>query len=271
MNYKACYCIISDKIFMNGIDYKTRAIVVRRRNLGEFDKIIVLLTEEYGKIQVVAKGLRKTINRMSGIFEPFMVVELVLKKGKSIDSVKEAKLIGNYSVLEKSLRDFGLTSFVLEVLEELIDESPKEIYKLILDYFDCFQRNRSQLKEENKMLVFVSSFLMSVLAVSGRLPILDDCWICGDEKVDNLYLTVDGVCHAGCKKEGAIFKKIDSVTYEYLKKVQQESCDQLLRDDFDLKTMRYIFSLCLFLVNDYLNKEIRSLKFLEQVFTQIKI
>ncbi|PIZ97846.1 MAG: DNA repair protein RecO, partial [Candidatus Levybacteria bacterium CG_4_10_14_0_2_um_filter_35_8] len=45
--------------------YKTEGIVIKRRNLGEADKILTIFTKRYGKIQVKAPGIRKINSRRS--------------------------------------------------------------------------------------------------------------------------------------------------------------------------------------------------------------
>src|SRR3970282_2206589 len=50
--------------------YKTEAIVLRGRRLGEADRILTLFTPTFGKIDAKAKGVRKTTSRMSGHLQP---------------------------------------------------------------------------------------------------------------------------------------------------------------------------------------------------------
>ena len=50
--------------------YKTPAIVLRQRKLGEADKIVTLYSANHGKLDAVAKGVRRTKSRMAGSPRP---------------------------------------------------------------------------------------------------------------------------------------------------------------------------------------------------------
>ena len=51
--------------------YKTEAIIIKRVKLGEADRIITFYTPHLGKLQGVAKGVRKITSKLGGHLEPF--------------------------------------------------------------------------------------------------------------------------------------------------------------------------------------------------------
>ena len=60
---------------------RTTAIVLRRTNYGEADRILQLLTPD-GKRSVMARGVRREKSRLAGGIELFAVCEVVLTEGK---------------------------------------------------------------------------------------------------------------------------------------------------------------------------------------------
>ena len=56
--------------------YRAQGIVLRHVEVGEADRILTLYTLEYGKVQAIAKGVRKLRSRKAGHLEPFSRVEL---------------------------------------------------------------------------------------------------------------------------------------------------------------------------------------------------
>lgn len=71
--------------------YTTEAIVLRRTNFGEADRILTLFTPSYGKVRAIAKGVRRTTSRLSGHLEPFTRTQLLLATGRDLDIVTQAE------------------------------------------------------------------------------------------------------------------------------------------------------------------------------------
>ena len=67
--------------------YRVQAIVLRRTDHGEADRLLTLFTSDRGKIRVNAKGARKPSSRKSGHVELFTHVDFMLAKGHQIDVV----------------------------------------------------------------------------------------------------------------------------------------------------------------------------------------
>lgn len=61
---------------------KTPAIVLRRTNYGEADRILQLLTPEQGKVSVMAKGVRREKSKLAGGIELFATCDVTIMPGK---------------------------------------------------------------------------------------------------------------------------------------------------------------------------------------------
>ena len=70
--------------------YRDEGVVLRTHKLGEADRIITLLTRQHGKVRAVAKGVRRTASKFGARLEPFMVVDVQLYEGRSLDIVTQA-------------------------------------------------------------------------------------------------------------------------------------------------------------------------------------
>lgn len=62
--------------------YRTRAIVLRRTNYAEADRIIQLLTPNHGKVSVMARGVRREKSKLAGGIELFALTDVTLSNGK---------------------------------------------------------------------------------------------------------------------------------------------------------------------------------------------
>jgi len=70
--------------------------VLRARPLGEADRVFTLLTRERGKLDAVAKGIRRPRSSMAGRLEPLAEVRVALHKGRSLDVITEARTISSH-------------------------------------------------------------------------------------------------------------------------------------------------------------------------------
>ena len=74
--------------------YRTCAIVLDKTKLKETDLILTLLARDGREIRAVAKGARKPGSRLAARCELFCTVDLLLAKGRSLDVVSQADLVG---------------------------------------------------------------------------------------------------------------------------------------------------------------------------------
>ena len=74
---------------------KTDAVVLRARNLRETSKFLTMYTEAYGKLTVVAKGVRQPKSRLGGVLEPFNIISVVLykKENRDVHYLSSAEII----------------------------------------------------------------------------------------------------------------------------------------------------------------------------------
>ena len=67
--------------------YRDNAVVLGSYKFGEADRVVVLLTENHGKIRAVAKGVRKTKSSIGARLEPMSHVDISLRSGRELDTV----------------------------------------------------------------------------------------------------------------------------------------------------------------------------------------
>lgn len=114
-------------------DLRTRAIVLRRTNYGETDRILNFLTPE-GKISALAKGVRKEKSRLAGGIELFSVTDVVVHQGRSnLGTLTSAKMISFYNNILSDLTRLELASECLRKVEKISEQVDNPEYFSILD------------------------------------------------------------------------------------------------------------------------------------------
>lgn len=99
---------------------RTSAIVLRRTNYGEADRILQLLTPE-GKISALARGVRRQNSKLAGSIELFSISDMVIRRGKSdLGIITSARAVHFYRHI---LEDYDRLEFGYEAIKQVSKSS----------------------------------------------------------------------------------------------------------------------------------------------------
>jgi len=101
--------------------YKIEGIVLKRRNLGEADRILTILSKESGKIAVIAPGVRRIPSRRSAHIELLNLSQLTLYSGSKtfMPIVTEAQTLEDFSGVKSDLQKIGYAYYICELINGL--------------------------------------------------------------------------------------------------------------------------------------------------------
>lgn len=195
--------------------YKTQAIVLKRKNFRESDKILTFYTLNYGKIIAIAKGAQKTKSKMAGYLEPFYLVDLRIVEGKKYNIISETKLIKSFKNIQKNLKKTILLYFIAEIIDKMVEENEKNP-----QIFYLLQKTLEYTNLAKKIDLILPYFIINFLEITGFKPILDFCIQCHlpiKEEKKAIYFSFKegGVLCNKCKKN--LNKKISLNTIKFLK------------------------------------------------------
>lgn len=249
---------------------KTLAYVIKRRNQGEASRVITLLTKDDGLVDVLARGIRKTNHRYAGLMQPFNLVGVVLRPTAIYHILEESTLVKPFSMLDEQLRGIGLGNVMLEVIYQACrDDESGRFFDLMNDYLTVYAVYFNELKKRENLLIFISSFILSVLAVAGRMPIVDGCWICGRERGDDWQATVGGFSHRNCGGDARVCCQIAKDTVKCMRLVGSLSCAELLKKDWQDRSAREILMVVLFWYQNFYERKMKSISFLDEIYQKI--
>ncbi len=154
--------------------YRDSGVVLRTYKLAESDRIIVLLTEEHGKVRAVAKGVRKTGSKFGGRLEPMSHIRLLLHEGRDLDIVNQVDTIDSVAPLMIDLDHITQGMAVLEAVDQMaMDREPNpQLYRMLVGALRTISTSDSPL--------VVPAFFWKLLALEGVRPELDVCVRCGE-------------------------------------------------------------------------------------------
>ena len=195
--------------------YRTEAIVLRRQDFGEADRLLTLFTPDRGKLRVVAKGIRKPRSRKAGHLELFTRVGLLLASGRDLDIVAQAQMTEAYRPLREDLVRGAHAHYAVELLDRFTPEHQEapELYQLLADMLGWL----SAAPPERASLI-ARYYELHVLALAGFQPELRTC-VAGGEKIvaEDQYFSVlqGGALCARCgeHRPGLIPVTVDGLRY----------------------------------------------------------
>ncbi|MFI5386325.1 MAG: DNA repair protein RecO [Fimbriimonadales bacterium] len=144
------------------------AIVLRRRDSGESDRRLTVLTSELGKIDIVAKGARKAGSRLAGSSDPLVVATFSLATGKKNLFITQTQPITSFRGLRT---DYERLSFALALCE---------LYSIVIPWeepfpeaFDLLNRSLKCVEKHEKPLVALVWAELQLFSLTGFLPAFD--------------------------------------------------------------------------------------------------
>jgi DNA repair protein RecO (recombination protein O) len=102
--------------------YRANAIVLRRLDYGETDRIYTVLSEGLGKLSIIAKGVRRPTSRIGPHLELLSVTQLMLARGRDLDVVSGAETLESHHRLRTDLAAFGVASHCAEITDRFLAE-----------------------------------------------------------------------------------------------------------------------------------------------------
>jgi len=106
--------------------FSTAAIVLKRANVGEADRVITLFTRDQGKLVCIAKGVRQITSSKRAYLEPGNYIKAFLVNTKSWPILTQAQLNDDFSTAKKDLAKIRQLEQILEIVDALFVENQAE-------------------------------------------------------------------------------------------------------------------------------------------------
>lgn len=251
---------------MRGRDrlYRTEALILRRSDFGEADRLLTLFTPRFGKRRVIAKGARKTTSRRAGHVELFNRAELQLATGRNLDIVTDAQIVDPYKQLHEELKRLSYAYYVAELLDKLTvdDEENRPVYDLLIATFDA-------LNSTAALDLAARYFELHLLNLLGYRPYLFDCAGCQEpltEEADRWSAAGGGMLCPRCAAREPQALVISLPAFKALRFLQREpiaATEQLVRLSEPLR--REIERVLRATLRPILERELKSVEFLDAV------
>ena len=244
--------------------YKCSAIVLRQRKLGEADKIITLYTAEFGKVDAVAKGVRRVKSRLAGHVEPLRHGSFMLARGRNLDIVTQVQSIESFQALRDDLNKLSHALYAAELLDRATEERSEnfDLYRLLLDTLRRFT-------ERDDLERILRYYEMRLLMQLGYKPELELCVVCGSElgegKVVRWVASLGGAVCPSCKPRDVSLRALPQESLAAMRMLQSDNATVIDDLVLDHETAHDIERILRDAIHHALDQDVRSAAFLADV------
>ena len=163
---------------------RTEGIILRRRDFGESDRILVLFTRKLGRISGIAKGSRKPSSKIAGHLELFMRSSFLISRGRNLHLITQADVIESFDPLRADLPGIGQGSYIVELVDAVTYEEGSN-----LNLYDLLVTTLKALDMGEDQTIITHYFELHLLSLVGFQPEFFICVECGkDHRTRPIYI-----------------------------------------------------------------------------------
>ncbi len=145
---------------------RTLAIVLSRTDFGEADRILTLLTPEYGKLRLMARGVRKERSKLAGGIELFTIADISYLPGRGeVGTLTSARMKQHYGRIVEDINRVQLGYLLMKILNRATEDQPES------GYFNLLHDSLKALNTPSVSLMLIKTwFEAGMLRLAGHSP-----------------------------------------------------------------------------------------------------
>lgn len=233
--------------------YRTKGIIIKKEDRGEADQLLTIYTKDFGRLEILGKGIRKIKSKLRSGAEIFYLSEIEFIQGRGYKTLTDAILVKKFENLRKDLKKLALAYKIAEDLDNLVkgEEPDENIWQLLNECFIIL----NNWKIENSLKIIYYYFLWNLLPFLGYQPELFNCVLCQKKLIPvNLYFNPKegGVICEKCSAKTKKGLKIEPEVVKILRLILKRDWDILSRlkiEEPEERTLKVISSAYLAYMN----------------------
>ncbi len=168
----------------------TDALVLKVTDTGESDRLVTLLTSEYGVLRAFANRAKKINSRMHGATQSLCYGEFSVYKSRDSYIIDDAVAKEVFFGLRENIEKLALAQYFCALAVELVPEMEpsREYLRVILNSMHLLETER----RSNDFLKAVTE--LKFMALSGFMPDLTECPRCGNDPQGEIFFNIADGC-----------------------------------------------------------------------------
>ena len=199
---------------------KTQAFVLKSINWGDTSKIVSLYTREKGRVNIIAKGVKRKNHQHGAYFEALNQLETIIyfSDKRELQNIGETSLLNSFHQIRMDLDKTAVGLAILELIDIFFQQSETDtiFFDFLLTQFQALE------KSANFQIVFWY-FILKILSYLGFKPNFDLCNSCEKVKNEDYYFqkTSGSLFCKECIGETPLFVKLQKDIHQFLNRLQK--------------------------------------------------
>lgn len=243
--------------------FRSEAIVLKRTDFGEADRLLTLYSREFGKLKAIAKGARKPQSRKTGHVDLFMRTQFLFAKGQSLSIITQADTVETYAALRTDLMRMTHASYMAELLDQfVVDEDPnRPLYQLFSD-------GLSWCAMGEQLPLATRFYELHLLSLTGFQPQLFRCVGCNEPiKEQNQFFSAElgGVLCPSCYAKDRNGRSLTATALKVLRYLQSRDWETVKGLNLKRPLQIEIETIMLHYLTYTLERNLKSVTFLHRL------
>ncbi|NOK61567.1 MAG: DNA repair protein RecO [Chloroflexi bacterium AL-W] len=242
--------------------YRTEAVVIRRSDFGEADRLLTLITPQ-GKRRVIAKGTRKTTSRLAGHIELFTHTTMLLAIGRTLDIVTQSVVVSQFHELRHDLQRISAAYYVAELIDHLVGDEDEN-----RPAFDLLLATLSALDITRNIDLILRYYELHLLSYAGYRPQFHYCAACQEvlyEDANRFSPSNGGMLCPRCGTHDATAMAVSLNAFKLLRFLQAQSLEAIEELTLTQAVCEEVRQILHVYVRQILERNLKSIAFLQEV------
>jgi DNA repair protein RecO (recombination protein O) len=239
---------------------KTEGLVIKKFDYGETSLIAHFYTKDFGKVNLIFKGIKETPHKFSSSLEPFSLNDMIFykKRNSTLHLASSCDLKENFDSIRNDLNKFSSATLVIELLDKVVplEEPNQEIFNLTLD---CLRKLVDYPYPDKINTIFK----IKLLTLAGFKPHIDSCISCQDKITASqvkFSINLGGLLCPKCQKKDLKARLLYRGTVITLLHIERNDLDNNLRLGINPQIKRELDYILDAFLEFHLEKRLKSQK-----------
>lgn len=244
--------------------YRTPAIILKRRDFGEADRLLTILTPEHGKVDVIAKGARKATSTKTGHVELFTRADMLIHRGRDLGIATQVEMTEPFLALREDLQRGAYANYAGELLDRFTAAGDDDLH----DVFHLLLRTLQDLCTDDDPRLVMRYYEMRLLDLVGFRPELNQCVFTHEPiQPEEQFFSYSegGVVSPEAAKHGTSLIPVSLLTLKLLRHMQRSPYTQVKSLKITPQLHQEVERLMLGYITFLLERRLQSIDFIRRI------